>query len=190
MSHCWYKLKISVKDCFLPGYKFPTPTGRYGVWHPKATEVFNNQWLQYVKSIGIPVYSAMIFYRDSYAHTAQAHVDIGKPDPFVLTNFAINWCYGGEGSEMVWYETPTKKKEISYTAANTPYMAWDIPDLKEIERTHLGEEVSLVRTGVPHAIKMEKEPRWVFSARCSIPDNIEWERALEILREKDLLIER
>ena len=69
-------------------------------------------------------------------------------------------------------------------------MAWDIPELTEIERTHLGEEVTLVRTGLPHAIRMDKEPRWVFSARCSIPDNLEWEQVVGLMREKNLIVER
>ena len=190
MSHCWYKLNIDVKNCFLENYKFPTPSGRYGVWHPRAHEVFNQRWIQYVKSLGLSIYTVMIFYRDSYAHTELAHVDIAKCDPFTLTNFAINWCYGGAGSEMMWYNTPNEKKAITYTAANTPYMAWDIPELTEIERTHLGEEVTLVRTGLPHAIRMDKEPRWVFSARCSIPDNLEWEQVVGLMREKNLIVER
>ena len=91
MSHCWYKLNIDVKNCFLENYKFPTPPGRYGVWHPRAYKVFNQQWIQYVKSLGLSIYTVMIFYRDSYAHTELAHVDIAKCDPFTLTNFAINW---------------------------------------------------------------------------------------------------
>ena len=190
MSHCWYKLNIDVKNCFLENYKVPTPLGRYGVWHPLAHEVFNRRWIQYVKSLGLPIYSVMIFYRDSYAHTVQAHVDIGKAEPLTLTNFAINWCYGGADSNMVWYKMPSKDNPITYTAANTPYMSWDIHTLEEMERVHLDETVSLVRTGVPHSIEMGREPRWVFSARCSLIDNLGWEEVVKLLKEKNLLIGR
>lgn len=189
-NHCWYNLRINVDNCFLDNYKFPTPHGRYGVWHPRAETVFNRTWLTYMKKIGLPIYSTMIFYRGPYAHTAQAHVDIGKTDPLTFTNFAINWCYGGSESKMVWYKMPPEDTPITYTGAKTPYMSWDIPTLEEVERTHLSETVSLVRTGVPHSIEMGQEPRWVFSARCSLVDNFEWDDIVELLRKKNLLIER
>jgi len=189
-NKCWYNLKIDISNCFLEGYKLPEPVGKYGIWHPLAKDVFNPQWLRYTRSIGLPIYSVMIFYRGPYAHTAQAHVDVGKAEPFCLTNFGINWCYGGEGSEMAWYETPIEPKPVSYTEAKTPYMSWDADKLKEIERTHIGNEVSIVRTGIPHSIKMDKDPRWAISARCSLLDNYNWETVIEELRKKNLLIER
>lgn len=191
MDYCWYNLNINIKNCFNPTFKFPTVTGRYGVWHVNAINVFNTEWLTYMKSLGLPIYSVMIFYRDSYAHTAQAHIDIGKVEPFEVTNFGINWCYGGDQSQMVWYKTPTNiVDKVQHTLAHTPYAAWDIPSLSEIERVHLGEEVSIVRTGIPHSITMGEEPRWAFSARCSLVDNLEWEDVLQVLRNKNLLIER
>lgn len=189
-THCWYNLKIDTTDCFSETFKFPEVTGRYGVWHPLAKDVFNARWLEYASSLGLPIYSVMIFYRGPYAHTAQAHVDVGKAEPFCLTNFAINWCYGGENSEMVWYETPKEVTPVTYTSAKTPYMSWDIDKLKEVERVHLGKEAAIVRTGVPHSITMGADPRWVISARCSLLNNFEWDTVLEALRKKNLLIER
>ena len=188
--HCWYNLNIDIKNCFLDGYKFPVPTRRYGIWHPLARDVFKHEWLEYLSSLGLPIYSVMIFYRGPWASTAEAHVDVGKAEPFCLTNFGINWCYGGKNSEMVWYETPTEPKSVTYTAANTPYMSWDIDTLKEIERVHLSDEVSIVRTGIPHSIKMGAEPRWAFSARCSLLDNMSWDDARAVLQKKNLIIER
>lgn len=189
-DHCWYNLSINVKNCFLKDFKFPAITGRYGVWHLNAKNVFNAEWLMYMKSIGLPIASVMIFYRDSYAHTAQAHIDISKVEPFAVTNFGINWCYGGDNSEMIWYRTPAEGYKVQHTKAYTPYAAWDRSSLTEIERVHLGEQVSIVRTGIPHSIIMGEDPRWAFSARCSLLDNLEWEDILQILQDKNLIIER
>jgi hypothetical protein len=189
-NHCWYKLNLDIKNCFLDGYKFPIPSGRFGIWSPLAQDVCNPKWLKHLKSLGLPAYSFMIFYRASYASTTQAHIDIAPTTPLSLTNFAINWCYGGEDSEMVWYEMPKNKTKVSYTEAKTPYMSWDIPSLKEIERHHIGEEVTIVKTGIPHAINMGGDPRWCFSMRLSFLENMKWNEAIKILKEKNLLIER
>lgn len=189
-NYCWYNLKIDITNCFLEGYKLPEPRGQYGIWHPLAKDIFTPQWIEYMESIGFSILSAMIFYRGPYLDFTNAHVDISNAEPLRLSNFGINWCYGGENSEMVWYETPTEPKNLSYTAANTPYMSWQLSELKEIERTHIGNEVSIVRTGIPHYIKMGTDPRWAISARCSKLESADWETVIEELRKKNLLIER
>jgi len=188
----WYKLNIDTTDCFLPNYTFPTPTGLYGVWHPKASEVFNRQWLIYLLRLGIPLYTVMIFYRGPGASTAHAHVDVAKPDPLKFTPWGINWVFGGKDSKMTWYEPQTVTKEdISYTAAKTPYIHWPIKNLKEIDNLELTEKNTyLVRTDIPHSIKMSSDPRWCFSARLSIPDSINWESTVNMLKSKNLLVER
>ena len=73
-NYCWYNLKIDVKDCFLDDYKFPKVWGQYGVWHSLSATVFKKEWLMYMKEIGLPIFSTMIFYRGPYVHTAKAHV--------------------------------------------------------------------------------------------------------------------
>jgi hypothetical protein len=188
-KHCWYNLKIDITNCFLEGFKLPKPEGQSGIWHPLAKDIFTPQWIEYMESIGFFICSVVIFYRGSN-YTSQAHVDIIKAEPLSFSDFGINWCYGGKNSEMVWYETPLEPKSVSYTNANTPYMSWNINELKEIERTHIGNEVSIVRTGIPHSIKMDADPRWAISARCFKSENPNWETAIEDLRKKNLLIER
>lgn len=189
-QHCWYNLKIDTTNCFLDGYKFPEPRGQYGIWHPLAKDVFNPAWLKYVNEIGLPIYSVMMFYRGPYASTVGAHVDISRPDPFLLTNFAINWVYGGSDSTMSWFETPKEKKKVEFTSANTPYIVWDKSGLTKIESVTLGKQVTLVNTGIPHSIEMGKDPRWAISARTSIRDDYEWDNVVAILRKSQLLIER
>ena len=191
-KHCWYNLKIDITNCFLEGYKLPEPEtdSGDGIWQLAAKDIFTPQWLEYMESIGFFISSAMIFYRRPYADFIRAHVDISNAEPLRLSTFGINWCYGGKNSEMVWYETPAEPKDISYTPANTPFMTWNINELKEIERVHIGNEVSIVKTCIPHTIKMDAEPRWAISARCSKFESAKWETIIEELRKKNLLIER
>jgi len=189
-KHCWYNLKIDITNCFLEGYKLPKTGSGYGVWLPASKDVFTPQWLEYMESIGFFISFAIIFYRAPHADFTHAHVDVINAEPLRLSTFGFNWCYGGKNSKMVWYETPAEPKDVSYSPVNTPFMSWNITELKEIERTHIGNEISIVRTGIPHAIKMGTEPRWAISARCSKFESFEWETIIEELRKKNLLIER
>lgn len=183
----WYKLNLDVSNCFGKNPKLPTPVGQFGIWSPLATKICHPDWLNYLQSLGLTPYSFMVFYRGPWASTADAHIDIATADPWELTHFAINWCIGGSGSEMIWYEMPKTTTQVHYTNAKTPYMAWNTSTLKEIGRHHIGEEVTLVRTDIPHAIKMGPEPRWCFSMRLTTLENVEWDRAVDILKEKNLL---
>lgn len=188
-NNCYYKLNIDINRCFRNDFKFPTPSGNYGVWHPKAADVFNYNWLKYMEKIGVPLYTVMIFYRGPFSGTQHAHVDIGKEDPFELTPWGINWVFGGKGSSMVWYDLPNDgKMEINYTQAKTPYIYWYTNQLKEIERLELTEgTVALVNTALPHSIEMKEDPRWCFSVRTSIPDNQSWDEITEIFNKKNII---
>lgn len=191
---CYFELDIDVSDALKSDWKTYCTTfditGKYGIWQPSSEQIFKKSWLDYMRSIGLPIYNAMIFYRGPYAHTADAHIDISDI-PFRIHNFGINWCVGGKNSEMVWYELPENPEEkIAYTRANTPYVAWPKKTLKEIERYHIGEKVTLVKTGLPHAIVMDQEPRWCFSARSAIPNDLPWDKVTDLLRSKKLLVER
>jgi len=189
-KHCWYDLDIDVKNCFKPEFKFPTPKGRYGIWDKLAWDVFNMDWLKYVSAKGLPVYSVIIFYRGPYASTLGAHVDISTVEPFLLTNFAINWVYGGRDSTMSWYDTPLAEKKIEYTPAGTAYKVWNKRELNKIESDVIGESVKLVRTGIPHSIEMGSDPRWCISARTSIHHDYEWDHVVGMMRNQKLLVER
>lgn len=189
-KHCWYNLKIDISNCFLEGFKLPEPSGEWGIWPMYAKDIFSQQWLEYMESIGFLVDGANVFYKGPYTDLTHAHIDIRGVEPLCLSTFGINWCYGGKNSEMVWYETPLAQKSVSYTDANTPYLSWNINELKEIERTHIGNEVTIVRTSIPHGIKTDAYPRWAVSARCFKFESAEWETVIEELRKKNLLIER
>jgi hypothetical protein len=93
---------------------------------------------------------------------------------------------------MVWYRPPNelRDEDVIWTRAKTPYIAMRYDQVTEIERCHVGSEVTLVKTDLPHAILMGDEHRWCISARTSFLDNHQWDRILELLRSKNLLVER
>lgn len=169
----------------------PTPQLRndFGIWHYKAKDIFSTDWLNYVKSIGLQINGAMLFYREACASTLEAHIDIATAEPLELCNFGINWCVGGKGSEMVWFERPYyDKNSIAKTAADTPYIAWPIDSLKEIERRHIGLEPVLVRTDIPHCIIMKSDPRWCISVRLDYKSSMTWEQIVKYMGDRNILL--
>ena len=191
-DNCYYRLTLDVSNAIREDYVFPTPATEYGIWNPPAEKIFNKVWLDYMKSIGVPVYNAMVFYRGPNASTKETHVDISKTNPLRLTNYGINWCIGGKGSEMAWYRSPKelKDEDVIWTKAKTPYIAMKYEQVTEIERCHIGSDVTLVKTDFPHAILMKEDPRWCVSARTTFLDNHQWDEILTLLRSKNLLVER
>jgi hypothetical protein len=191
-NNCYYRLTLDVSNAIREDYVFPTPTHDYGIWNPPAEKIFRKEWMEYMQSIGVPLYNAMLFYRAPGASTKETHVDISKTNPLRLTNYGINWCIGGRDSEMVWYRPPKelRDEDVIWTRAKTPYIAMKYDQVTEIERCHVGSEVTLVKTDLPHAVLMGDEPRWCISARTSWLDNYPWDGILELLRSKNLLVER
>lgn len=188
---CWYELNIDVTDCFKDDYEFPTPRGPSEIWHVQAGDIFKIQWLKHVNSLGLPIDSALIFYRSPYFSAKEAHIDIRRTDPLVLSNFGINWCRGGKDSQMSWYDMPENDNTpLFYTPANTAYKIWERSQLNFIESKSIGERATLVRTGIPHSIEMGSEPRWSISARVDIYDECDWDTMVDLMRKQDLLIER
>ena len=191
MTDCWYRLKINVENAIKEDYIFPTPSGDFGIWNPPADKIFNKEWLDHMKSIGVPLYNALIFYRGPNASSKDIHVDIGKTEPLRLNNYGINWCIGGTGSEMSWHKLPNQLSDddVLWTQANTPYISWKYEEAEEIDRCHIGKQPTLVRTDLPHGIYMKEEPRWSISARTTFLDNQEWNKIVERMRSKGLLEE-
>jgi hypothetical protein len=170
----------------------PSPKGNYGIWSPKATDIFSSEWLEYTHSLGIDFKHALLFYRGPNTTSKEAHVDTHAGD-HSFVNFAINWVIGGAGSKMHWYELPddpAAATTVKDPKTNVPYTTYQFKDLKHIESGEIVNEVTLVRTNVPHSITMNKEPRWCISARVGRTEDMQWNDAVEYFRHKNLLVER
>ena len=168
-NHCWYKLNLNVKTALRSDWKFPSHNGKYGIWNYKAAEMFDSAWLRDTRLKGIPIVEAMLFFRGPGINNDTAHMDLAEnnKNKLQVRNYGINWCIGGQDSEMVWYKTPTDfnlQEDVPYTAAKTPFICWPINKLTEVERHNLGDTVTLVKTGIPHNVEMNRDPRWCISS--------------------------
>ena len=194
-NNCWYNLNVkSTASALNKNWSFPPTSGNYGIWSldGQIKNIFSNEWLEYMKSIGLEIEHVMLFYRNVGLGKFGAHVDIlppGKP-PLSYTTGALNFVLGGDDSEMVWYKTPSVQKEVSFTVAKTPYIEWPISELEEVDRVHIGSRLMVVRTNVPHTIKMGNAPRWCISIRLFENHKLSWEETIDRLRSLNLIEER
>lgn len=188
---CYYQLKIDITDALNPRWRFPVPTGNYGIWTPPAPFIFSSKWLEYTSDLGLNFHHALLFYRGSNMTSKEAHVDT-HPAGQGYVKSALNWVIGGDESEMHWYDMPSPEAAtvVKDPKTKVPYTTFQFKDLTLIESTKIKNEVTLVRTDLPHSITMGTSPRWCISARVDIPDDIPWEEIVEQMRSKNLLVER
>lgn len=76
------------------------------------------------------------------------HVDICDPWP---NDFAfLNYAYGGEGSQMAWYDVDGDPYDSSNNVSKR-ILSWDPDRCREICRTEIGKP-TLINTGKPHTL--------------------------------------
>ena len=189
---CWYELDLPSEHALNPAWKFPDTEGKdFGVWSYKAGDIFNPPWLLDLAGRGIRIAEALVFYRDGGHNTDNAHLDIHRHHPVQISTYGFNLIIGGQDAHMTWYRTPVINHKPTPGAAGTVYYNWPIKDLVEIDRHILRENtITIVRVGVPHTVIMGKEPRWCISARAVNTEHLFWKDITEIMRQKNLLIER
>ena len=140
------------------------------IWSRRGDEMFqflNKDWLEHLKSIGIAVSSFLMFYRNAHYVHPEVHVDTFWHNK--LPNvYGINWVFSpNDDSFMTWYDLPFETGIQDVTITNTTYRYWHLDDVKdkEIARYTIGNKLTLVRTGIPHNIIVNKQPRWLISLR-------------------------
>jgi hypothetical protein len=191
-NNCWYSLDIDISNALRKDWEWNIPDPNKFDIKIENIRIFNQDWLDYMQSIGIPVHRTVLFYRNSMFTQTNAHVDLaraGSNGNITRITYAMNWVLGGKDSEMIWYKLSDENIDVKYTMANTPYAQWPISTLEEIERVNVKNSLTLIRTDVPHSVQVQIEPRWCISARSDI-HGYTWQQAVEHFRSKNLLIER
>ena len=113
-NNCWYKLNIkSTESAINKSWGFPTVNGNYGIWDLQDKSIFNKEWLDHLKELGLAVDHIMLFYRGPGLNRTTAHIDVVPPATDILefTTGALNFVLNGKDSDMVWYETPATPKK-------------------------------------------------------------------------------
>ncbi len=165
-QRCWYELNIDTSGAIVPGWTPPTGSGdQPKIWYGDAGEVVSDKWIDYLGTLGLCPKSAMVFYRPALCSNDVAHIDTMNRFPDRSVTASINWVIDGAGSSMRWYQTPEGDAGIRWTPAGTPYRAWPVTSLNEIDAREIGSIPTLVRVDIPHAIMVGNRPRWCISIR-------------------------
>jgi hypothetical protein len=195
-SH-YYRLNIDTSNALRSNWKSLcegyTPDIEEGVWKVSPRDLFNQSWIESINSLGLYTWNSMIFYRGANSNfdPGIAHIDVVTNIPFSVCSFAINWCIGGEGSNIVWYNVPYDNEAgIMDSPAGSTHMSWIIDDrLVKVNSCHIGNQATLINTSIPHSIEMKGDPRWCFSVRTHLSNKLVWTEVVELMRSKNLLIE-
>jgi len=145
------------------------------VLQTKDIELFNSDWVkQLCECTQNEVSTLVVFYRPPFYQHAAAHIDLNLKhaleavDSVVTEPAGVNLVYNGanDTSQMVWYHcTEYTEKDVQWAMNHTPYINFDLESLSEMSRCCIGNNVTLVRTDIPHTILMSSEPRLSISVR-------------------------
>jgi hypothetical protein len=171
----WYALDIDVDSAVNKSFDFDQLLLEANTKNPSLlhtwyfnienlTKVLSTHWLDYMKSIDIPVQDLLVFHREpGYLHPT-AHIDLPYRAGTKL-GAALNWCIGPDDAEMVWYHMPASEGTYDITEADSNYREWPLEELTECSRRTIGSQCTIVQVDVPHNVVMNTYPRWLISAR-------------------------
>jgi hypothetical protein len=188
----WYILNIDIKNAVNLDFKFEELAQNstnlnkqhWDMWtyrYDSLTQIFTNDWLEYMRSINLEISSALLFYRLPKVHQFEAHIDMPMISGAGLS-CPINWVIGKDTSSMVWYNLPEQYNysNVELTPSNNKYVSFPISELIEIERHVIGNTPTLVRVDIPHMICLDEYPRWAISARTKVKFD-SWENTLKYM---------
>ena len=146
---------------------------------PIEPNMVNKEIHDFFNSLNLDVLGGRYFYCMPN-QTYNLHVD-----NISITGWTrINWIYGGEGSEMIWYDLkPGKSPTVYKNTLGVDVHGYDINDCDEICRSSLSS-VALVNVSIIHTLKNQNVPRRCYSINVSskgTSDRLKWDNATEIM---------
>lgn len=150
-----------------PNFVFPKPKSYlWDIYIIKPEDLVSQECLDFFNSIGLSLYNCHLF-RGPKGSACGIHVD-GHDSHKPI--WAINWIFGSNASEMIWYDALVEGTQ-SYTSAETAYQTWKSDQVKKIDvlkfdQTQRGPV--LVRTDIPHRVVNNdmRNVRWCLSLRA------------------------
>ena len=190
MNKCCYALKVDTTNFLNPAFHFPKITEQnLQNWLYSPKEILSEEWIGYTRTLGLNWVSAVVFWKRANLIHSTAHLDVFT-DITKVCQYGINIAIGGKDSVMMWYELPDGSYPIKYTPnAGTPYTNWPVSMLTEVERSHVGNNLTLVRTGIPHEVNTGVEDRWCISLRLSDMAISDWNEIVSNFRSRNLIEE-
>lgn len=192
MNKNWYQLNISIdhavksnfdyysliKDSdFLAAYDWI----QYHIGEDQLTNVFNVDWLSYMKDLDLEVKYAYMFYRRPLRPglDPNVHVDGYQDNPLSIP---INWVITPDNNDMVWYELKPDARGVSLLGSiGREHTVWSLEEVIEIDRHCLGNVPTLVRIDMPHSIDI-RSPRCSLSVR-TVKKTLGWDQTVDLMKD-------
>lgn len=186
----WHVLDISTSNAIRPDFDFDSmykqseflnkPGAVWNFADESLEKLFTKDWLKYIDSLGFKMRNALLFYRQSgYVHPL-AHIDyVGNINPrpaIYALNFVIT---PNDDSAMVWYHTNNCRgvmdTEAEFGNEQNHYEFWPMEQLvgQEITSKCIGNQMTLVNTGIIHNVIVNQQSRLAVSIRLVSSDQIQ-----------------
>jgi len=180
-----YELKLQLPVDFIP-HKFSNPSN-FQEFH-LTHDMINSEFKSFLKSLNLYVdYARYFYYPPNFklsCHIDCRAVDYGNPEE--QNNVKLNFVYGGQGSEMIWYQLkPGRQPKFKKNTVGQTIVQYAPEDLEEIYRTNLGLP-SLVDTMTVHNIQNYDDERTSYCLTLSnqlTKKRISWAEAVEIFQD-------
>ena len=188
ITNCFYSIKANIENALNPAFVFPTITEpKFQNWMYSPSKVLSPEWIEYTQSLGLNWVAAVVFWKSANLINENAHIDLFT-DVTKVCQYGINLAIGGKDSIMLWYKLPEGNYPIKYTPnAKSPYANWPLSMLTEVERSHIGNKLTLVRIGIPHAVNTGDEERWCISLRLANMTTSTWDEIVSDFRLRNLI---
>jgi len=186
----WHALNIDISNAvredfdFQNFYKNSEFNGKLGgVWNVmdhNVDQLLSQKWINSMHSIGLPVKSAMVFFRKPYYIHPAAHVDVFW-DGRIVTG-AVNWVLDPlDDSEMIWYDVPLDSGQSILSPAHTKMLHWDLDSIGDhvLDRRCIAAQPTLGNVGIPHNIIVKSRSRWAISVRFSSETADSWREMVD-----------
>ncbi len=134
-------------------------------------ELLHSDLVHTFSQIGLQLRSSYLFVTKPFHMTPNIHIDGSRYSDLC----AVNWVFGGRGSQMQWFEwSPEARPEtLESRTHSTPALLIPPEWCIEVESTSIVEP-TLVRVGVPHrVINQTPETRWCLTVRFKNAYNFE-----------------
>jgi hypothetical protein len=194
----WHLLNLDIHNAINPEFEFndiisTLPDRGHGVWRFEGDDLlkmFTKDWLDYMFENNLELCTALVFYRLPKTNSNYAHIDIiaGQEN---CSTIAINWVLTDtDDSDFVWYDLPDSeptgvaRSTLDYTDTYK-YNSWHISKLSEITRRTIGNNPTVIRVDIPHALHIGNNARMCISIRCNPKITVSsWEEIVDYIRPK------
>lgn len=184
-----FKIENYVNFNWQPPFKannfFVKNYDTYGEW----IEILDRKFVDEINSL-LPISRLMLFNKPFPWISNNCHID---PDVLFALNLVKTQAASDQKSYMEWFRLKNRvDREPVYSKGNTPYIDYRPDEVELVHRECLDNLVSIVRTDIPHRIKVSAAPRTCFSLRFSPRVLIEkqlttWQDVYEFFHQANLI---